>query len=49
MQRATIHENFIRATFPDAEELNALFGVKNGAAAAKALTVDWWAFFQEKK
>lgn len=41
--------NIAAATFPNAEELNALFGVKNGAAAAKALTVDWWAFFQEKK
>lgn len=40
--------NIAAATFPNAEELNALFGVKNGAAAAKALTVDWWAFYQAK-
>ena len=40
--------NIAAATFPDAEELNAIFGVKNGAAAAKKLTVDWWAFYQAK-
>jgi hypothetical protein len=34
------------ATFPDGEELNALFGLKSGGAAAKTLSLDGWAFFQ---
>lgn len=32
------------ATFPDGEELAILLGLKNGAAAAKTLDVDWVAF-----
>jgi hypothetical protein len=35
------------ATFPDAEELNMLVGVKNGSAAAKSVSLDWWAFYQQ--
>lgn len=31
------------ATFPDGEELNFLMGVKNGSAAAKSISCDWWA------
>lgn len=34
------------STFPDGEELNFCAGVKNGAAAATKLDLDWWAFHQ---
>jgi len=35
------------ATFPDAEELAFLAGIKNGAASALTMDVDWRAFHQE--
>jgi hypothetical protein len=38
--------NIAAATFPDAEELNFLAGIKNGAAAASSIDLDWWAFMQ---
>lgn len=38
--------NIAAATFPDGEELTALFGVKNGSAAASEFAIDWWAFAQ---
>jgi hypothetical protein len=34
------------ATFPDAEQLAFLAGVKNGSGAISAVTLDWWAFYQ---
>jgi hypothetical protein len=34
------------ATFPTGEELNFLFGHKNGSAAAKTSSIDWWACYQ---
>lgn len=34
------------ATFPDAQYLNWLFGLKNGTASANTITCDWWAFYQ---
>jgi len=34
------------SAFPDGEELQALFGHKNGSAAAGELAIDWWAFAQ---
>lgn len=34
------------ATFPNGEELQPLFGLKTGAASAKTLTIDSWAFYQ---
>lgn len=36
------------STFPDGEELALLAGIKNGAAAAKTLYLDWWAFWQAR-
>ncbi len=33
------------ATFPDGEELNMLFGLKNGAAGAVNVSMDWWAAY----
>lgn len=35
------------ATFPDGEELQPLFGLKTGAAAAKTLSLDWWFLYSE--
>jgi hypothetical protein len=35
------------ATFPDGEEMGFTAIVKSGSAAAAALTIDWWAFYQE--
>jgi hypothetical protein len=34
------------ATFPTGEELGMLFGHKNGSAAAKTSSIDWWAAYQ---
>lgn len=39
--------NIAAATFPDAEELSPLFGVKNSTTVAKKLRLDWWAFYQQ--
>lgn len=39
--------NLAAATFPDGEELNWLFGIKNGEAAIKNADCDWWHFGQE--
>ena len=39
--------NLAAAAFPLGEELSPLFGVKNGAATAKKLRVDWWAAYQQ--
>lgn len=38
--------NIAAATFPADQQLAFLAGVKNGAAAATALDLDWWAFWQ---
>lgn len=38
--------NIAAATFPDGEELQPLFGIKNGTGATTTLTMDWWAFYQ---
>jgi hypothetical protein len=35
--------NLAAATFPNGEELQPLFGLKNGSAGAKVLTMDWYA------
>lgn len=34
--------NIAAATFPDAEELQPLFGIKNGSAAASNVDLDWF-------
>jgi hypothetical protein len=39
--------NIAAATFPDGERLTFLAGIKNGAAAATSLDIDWWAFYQQ--
>lgn len=39
--------NIAASTFPDAEELAILIGMKNGAATACELDIDWVAFWQE--
>jgi len=39
--------NIAAATFPDAERLTFVAGVKNGSAAAANLDIDWWAFYQD--
>lgn len=38
--------NIAASTFPDGEELQPLFGVKNGTTTAVALDVDWFAALQ---
>jgi hypothetical protein len=38
--------NIAASTFPDGEEVNFLAGIKNGAAAASSIDLDWWAFLQ---
>jgi hypothetical protein len=38
--------NIAAATFPDGEEMAALFGLKNGAATATEFAIDWWAYAQ---
>lgn len=38
--------NIAAATFPDAEELGFLMGLKNGAATAAEHAIDWWMFAQ---
>jgi hypothetical protein len=38
--------NIAASTFPDAEELNPLFGLKNGTGAARILSLDWYAIAQ---
>jgi hypothetical protein len=38
--------NIATATFPDAEEMAFLAGLKAGSAAASSLLIDWWAFGQ---
>lgn len=39
--------NLAAATFPLAEEMSPLFGVKNSTTTAKKLRVDWWAAYQQ--
>lgn len=38
--------NIAAATFPSTIHTNALFGLKNGTAAARTLDLDWWACYQ---
>lgn len=35
------------ATFPDGEELNMLFGIKNQTGSARTIGMDWWACYYE--
>lgn len=39
--------NIAAATFPDAEELAFLIGIKAGAAGVASVDIDWWNFYQQ--
>ena len=39
--------NLAAATFPLGEEMSPIFGVKNSAATAKKLKLDWYALLQQ--
>lgn len=40
--------NIATATFPDGEELNPLFGVKNSTTTATVLDIDWYRAYQSR-
>ncbi|MEM9354591.1 MAG: hypothetical protein AAGB04_00115 [Pseudomonadota bacterium] len=47
-QATKVNESAIAtATFPNAEWMSMLAGLKNGSASASTLDVHWWEFFQE--